>query len=148
MKPVRGGPNDLRLGVSTLDQRCETCGETRECQGHFGHIRLNEPVFHYGFMEYVEKVLKCICHNCSKLKIFQSDQQREKFRKITHMTNPTKRLNELAKLLAPISKCPFQEQDQDENDPRYKGCGSNIPTRIRLNGHRLTIEDKNEHGKK
>jgi len=32
---------------------------------------LNEPVFHYGFMEYVEKILKCICHNCSKLKIFQ-----------------------------------------------------------------------------
>jgi DNA-directed RNA polymerase beta' subunit len=57
--------------VSTLDQKCETCGETRECQGHFGHIKLNEPVFHYGFMEYVEKILKCICHNCSKLKIFQ-----------------------------------------------------------------------------
>ncbi|CAM6002101.1 unnamed protein product [Sphagnum balticum] len=49
------GPNDLRLGVSTLDQKCETCGETRECQGHFGHIKLNEPVFHYGFMEFVEK---------------------------------------------------------------------------------------------
>jgi hypothetical protein len=63
-------------------------------------------------MEYVEKILKCICHNCSKLKIFQNDQQREKFRRIIHIAHPTKRLNELAKLLAPINKCPFQEQEE------------------------------------
>jgi DNA-directed RNA polymerase beta' subunit len=53
-----------------MEFACQTCGETRDCQGHFGHIRLVEPVFHYGFMEYVEKILKCICHHCSKLKLF------------------------------------------------------------------------------
>jgi DNA-directed RNA polymerase II subunit RPB1 len=38
--PVRGGPNDLRLGVNSLEFPCDTCGETRDCQGHFGHIKL------------------------------------------------------------------------------------------------------------
>jgi DNA-directed RNA polymerase beta' subunit len=47
------GPNDLKLGVSSQDQKCETCGETKECQGHFGHIKLAEPVLHYGFLKYV-----------------------------------------------------------------------------------------------
>ena len=69
-QPVHGGPNDLRLGVNTMEFPCATCGERRECQGHFGHIKLLEPVFHYGFMDYAEKILKCICHNCSKMKLF------------------------------------------------------------------------------
>lgn len=69
-RPTVGGPNDLRLGINSLEQSCLTCGEKRECQGHFGHIRLVEAVYHYGFVGYVEKVLKCICHNCSLLKIF------------------------------------------------------------------------------
>jgi hypothetical protein len=44
--------------------------------------------------------------------IIQNDQQRDKFKRIINISQPTKRLNELAKLLGPISKCPFQEKDE------------------------------------
>lgn len=59
-----------------------------------------------------------------------------------HIAQPTKRLNELAKLLAPINKCPFQEQEDEEEDIKNKGCGSAIPTRISLKNHRIIIEEK------
>ncbi len=89
---MRGGPNDLRLGVSTLAQKCETCGETKDCQGHFGYIKLNEPVFHYGYLKYIEKILKCVCHNCSKMKVLKSEDQIEKYKIISRIKNPSRRL--------------------------------------------------------
>lgn len=77
----------------------------------------------------------------------QNDQQREKFRRIVHIAQPTKKLNELAKLLGGINKCPFQ-QDEDETDPKNKGCGNAIPTRISLKNHRIVIDEKIDDGKK
>lgn len=56
-------------------------------------------------MKYIEKILKCVCHHCYKLKIFKNDYQRVKFLRILKITNPNKRLNEAAKLLGPIAKC-------------------------------------------
>ena len=41
--------------------------ESSECPGHFGHITLAKPMFHVGFIEYVVKILKCVCYKCSKL---------------------------------------------------------------------------------
>jgi len=73
----------------------------------------------------------------------QNDQQRERFRRIIHIAQPTKKLNELAKLLGSINKCPFQE---DEDDPHGKGCGNSIPTRISLRNHRIIVEERNEDG--
>lgn len=70
----------------------------------------------------------------------QNDQQKDKFRRIVHISQPTKRLNELAKLLAPIGKCPFEEGDDDKTSG--KGCGSAIPTRISLRNHRIIIEER------
>jgi DNA-directed RNA polymerase beta' subunit len=72
---VKLGPNDLRLGVSSQDQKCRTCGETKECQGHFGHIKLSEPVYHYGFLKYIEKILRCVCHRCYRLKAATTPSQ-------------------------------------------------------------------------
>ena len=39
-----------------------------ECPGHFGVIKLATPVFHYGFMTKVKKILETVCHNCGKIK--------------------------------------------------------------------------------
>ena len=39
-----------------------------ECPGHFGVIKLATPVFHYGFMGKVKKILETVCHNCGKIK--------------------------------------------------------------------------------
>ena len=40
-----------------------------ECPGHFGHIELARKVYHIGLLEYVIKVLRTVCFNCSKLLI-------------------------------------------------------------------------------
>lgn len=71
----------------------------------------------------------------------QNDQQKERFRKIIHIAQPTKRLNELAKLLAGISKCPAPE---NEDDPQNKGCGNIIPNRVTLRNHQIICEEKTE----
>lgn len=56
------------MGVSTNHEECLTCGETVECPGHFGHIKLAKPVYHIGFIETVAKVLRCICYKCGRLR--------------------------------------------------------------------------------
>jgi len=66
--PVPGGVFDSRLGVIDSGKICPTCKHTNmKCQGHFGHISLARPVYLYQFLEYVEKILYCVCLNCSNL---------------------------------------------------------------------------------
>ena len=60
--------NDPRLGVTEKDARCLTCKAGVDmCPGHFGHITLNEPVYHAGLLTYLTKFLKMVCFNCSRL---------------------------------------------------------------------------------
>jgi DNA-directed RNA polymerase II subunit RPB1 len=63
------GINSRKLGAKK-DNICLTCGLGYEnCPGHFGHINLGKPVFHIGFIDYVKKILNCVCVRCGKLKI-------------------------------------------------------------------------------
>lgn len=69
MRPRPFGPNDPRLGSIDRGTNCATCGEDmNECPGHFGHITLEVPVFHVGFINKIKKLLESICHNCSMIK--------------------------------------------------------------------------------
>ena len=66
--PVRGGLNDPRTGTIDVRKPCETCGmKLKDCPGHFGHIELAKPMYHYGFLKTVLKALRCVCMYCSKL---------------------------------------------------------------------------------
>lgn len=66
--PLEGGLMDPRLGPVDKSFRCLTCqGLMGECMGHFGHIRLFEPVYHVCFLSKVLKILRCICYFCYKL---------------------------------------------------------------------------------
>ncbi|KAI5189376.1 DNA-directed RNA polymerase III subunit RPC1 [Nematocida minor] len=66
--PASTGPLDLRLGPSTKDSVCSTCGDKMaECVGHFGHIDLPLPVFHPGLLKNTHKVLQSVCKQCSSL---------------------------------------------------------------------------------
>jgi len=66
--PVPGGVFDARLGVIDSGKVCPTCKHTNlQCQGHFGHITLARPVYLYQFLDYIEKILFCVCINCSNL---------------------------------------------------------------------------------
>jgi DNA-directed RNA polymerase II subunit RPB1 len=60
--------NDPRMGTMNKDLLCLSCkGMQVDCPGHFGHIDLAKPVYHLGLIEYIRKILKCVCYNCSKL---------------------------------------------------------------------------------
>ena len=95
-EPKKGGLVDLRLGTCDPYLNCTTCGlNSIECDGHFGHTELAEPVFHYGFLTHLTTILKCICHKCSNiliertddnLKRFQNKSGKNRFKEIKEMT--------------------------------------------------------------
>ena len=84
-KPAVGGCLDPRLGVSDKLSACATCQRKLvDCAGHFGYIRLALPVFHIGFLRHTLQILQCICKNCSRVLIPESQR-----RAILHrMRNP------------------------------------------------------------
>ena len=57
---------DARLGSAIPSSaKCPTCLEEGiKCRGHFGHIRLNYPIFHPLFEKYILKLLKLFCFSC------------------------------------------------------------------------------------
>ena len=69
-EPKKGGLVDPRMGTCDLYLPCSTCGlNYNDCPGHFGHIMLASPVFHFGFMNHLKTILHCICIRCSKILI-------------------------------------------------------------------------------
>jgi DNA-directed RNA polymerase II subunit RPB1 len=67
-KPIHGGVNDPRLGPIDVRSTCETCGHgLRECPGHWGHMTLARPMYHWGFMKATNNVLRSVCYYCSRL---------------------------------------------------------------------------------
>ena len=79
-EPKKGGLVDLRLGTCDPYLNCSTCGlNSIDCDGHFGHTELAEPVFHYGFLNHLITILKCICHKCSNILIERTDANIKRF---------------------------------------------------------------------
>ena len=67
MEPKKFGLIDPALGTTDSNAVCTTCKlKSSECPGHFAHIRLVEPVFDIGYLDYVQKILSCICLKCSE----------------------------------------------------------------------------------
>ena len=72
--PVIKGLFDIRMGSTEMGRICQTCGQKNiDCPGHFGHLELAKPVYHYHLIDQIPKILKCVCFNCSKLLIDKDD---------------------------------------------------------------------------
>lgn len=53
-EPQVGGLLDLHLGMSNKNGICASCGlDVDKCPGHFGHIQLELPVIHPGYIKQV-----------------------------------------------------------------------------------------------
>lgn len=77
-RPKVNGPLDLRLGTSNKRELCGTCGlPAVTCAGHFGHIALELPVYHVGFLKATIEVLQAICKTCSR--VLLSEEAREPY---------------------------------------------------------------------
>ena len=138
--PVIKGLFDPRMGTTDMDKVCGTCGQNNiNCPGHFGHIELARPVYHYQFINMILKVLKCTCIHCSKLLINKDSSQVKDLMKKSNKT----RWNEIYQLSQKINRCG------QENDC---GCGSKQPDKLKLDGmdgisavwSKLDIEDNTQ----
>lgn len=119
MEPKKNGLIDTRMGTTDPNIYCATCGfNSANCVGHFGHITLEEPVFHMGFIQYNKKILSCICLKCSKLLIPKSEAELEDMLK--NKSNKA-RWNEIRNLTKSVQICHRQ----------FSGCGTPV-SKIRL----------------
>lgn len=108
------------MGVNNNYQKCQTCGETKCCQGHFGRIELERVVFHVGFLPTVVKLLKCICIKCGKLRQCKSDEQKKNLEKAMRVKLNRRKLNEIMKVLSKVKECQVNKdpdaQQQNQNE--------------------------------
>lgn len=103
LEPKRGGLIDTRLGPSDNHLDCATCGlNTSSCGGHFGHITLAEYVYHMGYLNFVKKILSCICLKCSKLLVYKNET--EILDVLKHKSGRT-RFNEIRNLAKNVTYC-------------------------------------------
>lgn len=114
-EPKKGGLIDQRMGVTSNELECTTCGlSTNYCVGHFGHMDLAEPVFHMGFYDYVISLLRCVCIKCSKLLVYKNEQEIMEMLKSKTGKN---RLNEIKNLVKNVTYC----------QKAFYGCGAPVP---------------------
>ena len=120
--PVIKGLFDIRMGTTDMGKLCGTCNQNNMiCPGHFGHVELAKPVFHYHFIGIIHKLLKCTCLSCSKLLINKNSPQMEDILK-----KPNKiRWAEIYKLSQKINRCGQETED---------GCGAKQPDKLKLEG--------------
>lgn len=118
---VHNGVLDKRLGVTNRNQECDTCGETPlKCPGHFGHIKLVEPVFHMGYLPYIKNILSCICIRCHKLLVHKNEVELASMLK---NKQGKQRFSEIRSITKNVSHC------------QRIGCG--VPA------HKISIDKKN-----
>jgi DNA-directed RNA polymerase II subunit RPB1 len=120
--PVVKGLFDIRMGTTEMNKFCGTCGQNNiNCPGHFGHMELSKPVYHYQFIQTIQKVLKCVCLQCSKLLI---NKDEPKIKELMKKSNKH-RWSEIYNLSQKIKRCGQITED---------GCGAKHPDKIKLEG--------------
>jgi DNA-directed RNA polymerase II subunit RPB1 len=114
-EPKKGGLIDQRMGVTSNELECSTCGlSTNYCVGHFGHMELAEPVFHMGFYDYVISILRCVCIKCSKILVYKNEKE---IMDILKNKTGKGRLNEIKNLVKNVTYC----------QKAFYGCGAPVP---------------------
>ena len=120
--PVIKGIFDPRMGVTDMGKICKTCGQKNiSCPGHFGHIELARPVYHFHLISTLIKVLKCVCFRCSKLKIDKDTIVNQNIFKKQSQIRFTEIYNKCNK----IKRCGKETAD---------GCGCLQPDNYKLDG--------------
>ena len=130
--PVRNGLNDPRLGSIDFRKTCETCGmKQQDCPGHFGHMELAKPMFHYGFLKSTIKALRCVCYYCSKL---LADPQDVNLRKALRISSAKLRLQRVQELSRSRRFCQTGglggHAGEDKEGTQMLGCGLAQPKYI------------------
>lgn len=121
-QPKHEGIVDRRLGANGAIFPCLTCFcDDKTCPGHFGHVELAKPMFNIGFINVTLKVLRCICHYCSKL--LTSAQSTELLLKIP---KPADRLRAAMRYTSGTKKTCSAEGGCGHMQPKYSRDGFRI----------------------
>ena len=119
-KPVIGGLFDPRMGVLEPGLICPTDGlDYMKTPGYSGHIELSRPVFYIQYLTTIQKVLRCVCFKCSKLKV-----SKEKYKQALKLQGDA-RWKYVFNLASGIKRCGEDTED---------GCGTLQPNKIRKEG--------------
>lgn len=106
MKPVENGLVDARMGTTDHSIECVTCGLNYQlCPGHIGHLKLNDKVFNAGYLEFVKKVLSCVCLKCSRLLI--PPKNIKNLDEVIKNKANRFRINEIKQFIKNLNFCPF-----------------------------------------
>ena len=139
--PVIKGLFDIRMGSTEMGKICGTCNQDNiNCPGHFGHLELSRPVYHYHLMDIIPKILTCVCYNCSKLLLNKEDDIIKNILKKSHKI----RFTEMYNLCQKIKRC---------GDENVDGCGYKQPDKYKIAAMegihatwtKLDIDDKNQN---
>lgn len=128
-EPQHDGLIDLRMGVTSSDSYCRTCGlGSNYCNGHFGHLTLAQPIFHIGFFDSktIHDILKCVCTKCSKLLVYKNEDE---IMEILTSKKGKNRLQEIKMITKNITHCHKE----------YSGCGAPVP-KIKSEKKKTTVE--------
>jgi DNA-directed RNA polymerase II subunit RPB1 len=119
-KPVIGGLFDPRMGVLEPGLICPTDGlDYMKTPGYAGHIELARPVFYIQYLSTIQKVLRCICFKCSKLKI-----SKDKYKQALKIEGDA-RWKYVFNLASGVKRCGEDTED---------GCGTLQPSKIKKEG--------------
>ena len=88
-------------------------------------------MYHAGLLEYIRKVLRCVCYNCSKILAPRDKAKRDDIMKIK---NNKSRFNRIFKLSDGMKEC----------DVENGGC-SFVQPKYTKNGLRIIIEHHDEN---
>lgn len=70
--PSKNGVYDPRLGTTENSQKCEICGQSAwNCNGHFGHIHLQRPVYHPFYIKSLRQLVVGMCSTGKHLRVPQ-----------------------------------------------------------------------------
>ncbi len=120
--PVIKGLYDPRMGVTDMGKVCKSCSQKNvNCPGHFGHITLARPVYNFHFIDYVLKILNCICFKCSKLLLNKDNIYVDRGSK----KNPKNKFTEINTETKKITRCGQETSD---------GCNCKQPEKYKWSG--------------
>ncbi|KAH6655660.1 DNA-directed RNA polymerase III [Truncatella angustata] len=109
-EPIKNGPLDKRLGISSKVATCLTCDlRLQDCPGHFGHVRLPLPVFHIGYLRFTMKILQEICKDCSRVLLTEPERRSflKRLRKAPDNMNRQAILKNVNETCRKTKTCPY-----------------------------------------
>ncbi|KAE9969342.1 hypothetical protein EG328_006932 [Venturia inaequalis] len=122
-KTTRFGALDPRLGSASKMEMCETCGrDQKDCNGHWGFIKLAMPCLHVGYIPFTLNMLNAVCKTCSRILLTET-RRRHYLTKLKNSIDGFQKkhiLREIKLEIAKVHVCPWC---QSSNGPVRKVQG-------------------------